>query len=439
MSPLETVLPLVVSYTVAALSVLPDIVASECPEPLRALEADQAGSGGGGCRCNDLAEVRCYGLSSVPRFSPMGNSRIFYRGIYISRQNITSIDPGSFTRVRVRKIVLEFNPIEDRIHEDSFEDLSPGLRELHLGGCRIGRLPGKLLWNLSLLRHLYLWGNRLDAIHPRFFRGTRNLRELVLWGNRLEELDEDLFDGLTQLRRLDLDQNRMAYLTRSTFRHLAQLEVLHLGRNKIHAITANDAFSENVGLRVLTIDRNGLEFVYPDVFDSLSNLTSLSLDHNSIEILPSGVFSNLKRLTVLDLRNNNIERPWEATFSGLRSLRVLYLSDNRISRLPGKVFRVSSELRHLFLDQNNVSTLGQCALPTPGRLKLLSLTGNPLVCNCQLAWILKFSGTGRNFKVFGSCYGGNTPSSANVQLASVLTNLSSISCPDATFNNNCNA
>lgn len=357
------------------------------------------------CECNrPLVEIHCYELDVVPEFLP-SVERILFCGLYMARQSISTLGRGAFARLRVRKIVLDFNPLGDRIHPESFAGVDRVIRELHLGACGIRNLPPRLLWNMTQLEYLHLWGNRLETIPSDFFQGAGKLHELILWGNHLDYLEEGAFDGLRQLRRLDLDQNRIKVLSKFTFRHLVNLEALHLGRNQIRSIHAEDIFDDMVRLRVLTLDGNGLGFIFPKAFHSLSNLSSLSLSHNLLRLLPDNVFANLTRLVVLHLQDNQIEHSWSRNFEGLRSLHVLYLSRNRISSLRGVVFGDSPGLRHLFLDGNLLKTFGQCVLPHQPRLKTLALTGNPIQCDCKLVWMRSLFRKHLKMSVTGSCAG----------------------------------
>jgi len=52
------------------------------------------------------------------------------------------------------------------------------------------------------------------------------------------------------------------------------------------------------------------------------------------------------------------------------------------------------------LDNNRLTTLGNCSLATgadalPPYLRTLSLVGNPLYCDCRLAWLVAVPSAGR--------------------------------------------
>ena len=128
----------------------------------------------GRCDCSKgvLTEIRCYYLTSIPKFLlPPGfdsRQRVF-SAIYITRQKISEVPRAAFANIQVSKISLDFNPFGDRLDPESFLGLESVLRELSLGACRIRNLPVGLLKNLNRLERLQLWGNRIEQIPSGFF------------------------------------------------------------------------------------------------------------------------------------------------------------------------------------------------------------------------------------------------------------------------------
>ena len=355
----------------------------------------------GSCYCTALRDIRCRDLDAVPAFVASGD--FVYHGLYMSRQSITELPVGVFSNLNVVSLVLNFNPIGDAIETspNAFGVLGAHLQELQLGGCQIHTLPTNFLSGLEELKFLHLWGNMITTILPGNFKEAIKLRELLLWGNQIEELYEDSFVGLFNLRRLDLDRNNITVLKKDTFRNLLELEVLHLGENSIKALHS-ETFTYLENLKVLNLDGNQIEFVYSRAFDGLAGLLSLVLNHNKISFIPDNLFSGLINLTALWLQDNQIDYVWAKTFLGLKSLQVLKLSNNKLSNLPDNAFRQSSTLRHLDLDHNKLQVVRRCAVNKKHRLRSLSLVGNPITCDCKLAWVLDIR-RDHGGTIWGSC------------------------------------
>jgi len=71
---------------------------------------------------------------------------------------------------QVRKIVLNFNSIEDRLSVDAWSNLGDILHELYLGDCRLKSLPAGMFDNMQQLRYLHLWKNQISVIPSLFFQ-----------------------------------------------------------------------------------------------------------------------------------------------------------------------------------------------------------------------------------------------------------------------------
>ena len=88
------------------------------------------------------------------------------------------------------------------------------------------------------------------------------------------------------------------------------------------------------------------------------------------------------------LHHNRLHTIWPRTFVALRSLRRLTLASNQLTSLPEAVLRHVTALRHLDLADNHFRSLHRCAFPvSTTSLRTLSVVGNPVTCNCSLAWL----------------------------------------------------
>lgn len=85
--------------------------------PVRPLAETQ-----GHCRCSVLDEIQCRGLYAVPEIDVNASygGRKTYRSLYLARQHIRRLPDSAFAALNVRRIVLDFNPIGDRIDPGAF-------------------------------------------------------------------------------------------------------------------------------------------------------------------------------------------------------------------------------------------------------------------------------------------------------------------------------
>jgi len=178
----------------------------------------------GKCNCfQQLLEIRCDGLTYVPQFS--GFNCVFV-GVYMANQSIRQLEANAFAHLPTRRLVLDFNDIEDRLHAAAFSgNLSEIIQELYLGACRLHYLPSGLFDDMHNLNVLHLWHNNIKKIPAELFISCGNMRELILSHNDIVSLDVNTFIGLRNLRKLDLDCNKISVLSREIFNGLSNLQV----------------------------------------------------------------------------------------------------------------------------------------------------------------------------------------------------------------------
>lgn len=411
------------AFVVVAIQVLlMTSLSSATVEELCPIAVPSGNSSTGICVCNTIGEIRCHGLEEIPEFIPDG---VDYSAIYMGNQQIANVFNGAFRNIRVKKIVLNFNPIGEQVSINALSGLEDILQELHLASCELETLPTGLILNLRRLRVLHAWNNYLEIIPNRFFRRSSNLEQLILWGNRIDNLSGDTFVGLENLRKLDLDRNRISHVSSDIFRHLVKLEVLHLGENRLSHIREN-SFRFLGSLKILNLDHNNLGMVLDDTFYGLNNLTSLGLQNNALTELPNNAFEHCSKLNTLFLHDNRLVRLRRHDIDDLRQLHHLDLSRNNLSRLSDDTFWRNKQLRQLLLDQNKfVDDLEACILPRADRpkmrLRVFSLIGNPIRCACAMAWISSLPEKGVD--VWGTCKQTNS-------LVSLVDRSSYESCTD---------
>ena len=104
-----------------------------------------------------------------------------------------------------------------------------------------------------------------------------------------------------------------------------------------------------------------------------------------ITVLKQGIFSPLVSLETLILKWSGISVIAGATFLHLNNLQDLFLQYNRIESIDKDLLKGTPNLRNLSLYKNQILTI----LPhtvIPKQIEQLDITGNPLICDCQLSW-----------------------------------------------------
>lgn len=353
----------------------------------------------GHCCCTPLLDIRCEQLSTIPEFSSDGP--LTYSGIYMADQRIAEIPDKVFQNLKVRKIMLNFNQIEDKLSSTAFKGLEKTVQELYLGDCKITSLPERMLEKMEEMKYVHLWQNQIKRIPPYLFRDCVNLRELILWGNQIDKIDSHTFAGLSKLRKLDLDRNRIQTLSKDAFRHMRELEVLHIGENRIKLLQA-DSFVYIVNLKVLNLDGNIIDSVNGKAFAGLRSLVALALNGNKIRYFPTETFSNLTNLTSISLQNNAIESIWKSALQTLHHLYKVDLSGNRLRKIDEDTFSMAQKLRYLYLERNDLNFLNRCMLSKKTNLRTLSLIGNNFHCDCRASWLMEMHERD-GVKIWGTC------------------------------------
>ncbi|KAG7495752.1 adhesion G protein-coupled receptor A3 [Solea senegalensis] len=125
--------------------------------------------------------------------------------------------------------------------------------------------------------------------------------------------------------------------------------------------------------------------------DSFPNRTvTLILNNNKIQELRNGSFFGLSALEKLDLRSNIISHVEPGAFLGLPALKRLDLSNNSIGCLNMDIFKGLTSLIRLNLSGNMFSSLAQGTFDSLVSLKALEFQTPYLLCDCNLAWLLRW-------------------------------------------------
>ncbi|KFQ12816.1 Leucine-rich repeat neuronal protein 4, partial [Leptosomus discolor] len=224
------------------------------------------------------------------------------------------------------------------------------LRQNHLWSVRWGHEA------LSSLLSLDLSFNKLSSVPPCHSSALPNLRWLSLAGNPLIEIQPLAFSCYPQLQFLNLSATLLGHDDSRGIRESA------------FAISTSPSEATNgPGNTINMLDLSGtfLEKIQPEWTRDLPNLRSLHL-------------RKMSRLRSLDTD----------FFKSMPGLRELNCQDSRsLGFVRTEMFDSAPHLSHLSFENCNLSSFNPWNTNSSDSI-IISLYGNPLLCDCQLSWLL---------------------------------------------------
>ena len=322
----------------------------------------------------------------------------------------------------VSKLILDSNLI-DSIKPEYFTGME-ALKSLNLRWNQIVTINNEPYSNWTIdVYELDLSRNYLREIHPFSFYGLQNLTILNLYDNPLLDLNITAFSQLRNLKYLNvshtsltnlglfapllesfsmwnLENTRRSPIHDVTFRNTRLLEYIDLEDSLL--TSPNIYYTESVfkglrKLRTLKLSNN----VYLDnwrvlsmnVFEDTTSLSELHLSNCGIgtSSLNGVSFNGLIQLSFLDLSYNDLLTLHHDVFQTVVNLQTLVLSSNSLVSFDEMTFSNVSLLKELYLGGNKLAYLShsafRCIQPS---LRLIDLSNNPIVCSCDMTWLLSW-------------------------------------------------
>ncbi|XP_031826326.1 uncharacterized protein LOC116424252 isoform X2 [Nomia melanderi] len=368
------------------------------------------------CEFTDLSHI----TNAMKALKGRSNTVIFY--LRLRHNNLPKLQRYVFLGLDIHHLTIHNSSLAV-LEESSLSSIGSGLTQLDLSQNALLTVPTTALQGLQHLLILNLNRNRISVIHGKAFEGLDTLEILSLYENKIATIESDAFKGLhkklrrlnlggneltkvpTQallpldmLKKLDMPENRITAIEEGDFEGLKSLDSLGLAHNQLREVPAR-VFSHLTQLNSLELDGNRITHVDPDAFIGLEeNLQYLRLGDNNLHSVPSDALRRLHRLRHLDLRSNNITALPEDAFTGYGdSITFLNLQKNLIKVLPPLVFENLNSLETLNLQNNKLTQISEEVTENiVDTLRIIDITDNPLVCDCELRWYAAWLGNLRN-------------------------------------------
>lgn len=241
--------------------------------------------------------------------------------------------------------------------------------------------------------------NELDKQHARPVYD-----EFKLVQTQLEHIGsiDDIFSGVS-FRRISLSRNnRLKRIEPNAFNssHNVTTEIMIednelLGSNHNDNIGLFDAISRFVALNTLHLTDNGIRFIPKYAFNrSQPALRQLFLTDNRIERIEDYAFIGLNAIELINLDGNHLNKLSLHSLeikNTTQSLLRIFLRSNKLqtNAFPPGIFSYLRRRIYLNMNINNLSQISQNVFQSFfKRRSILSVSKNPLKCDCDFKWLL---------------------------------------------------
>lgn len=267
------------------------------------------------------------------------------------------------------------------------------------------------------LRKLDMSHNQVKAIDDKNFVKIPNLRELNLSWNKIESLSINAFAGLKKLFKLDLSRNLLSKITTNVFSSIPHLEQLYLSRNRHLNETFNQTdadlfitFGVTPKLKRLEVEECDLDYIdlrlgvglewlhlkynkFQRIPDLPRGLERIDFSGNPIEKLEAKFLPHLVDLQELYFKDMpNLTSVEEFALFGMKKLRTISFEGSwNLGNFNSDAFgdnETEHELKVFNARGTNLKFLNSTF--AFAKLQELDLAGTPIICNCDVKWILEY-------------------------------------------------
>ncbi|XP_052853733.1 LOW QUALITY PROTEIN: protein toll [Drosophila gunungcola] len=264
------------------------------------------------------------------------------------------------------------------------------------GNDDLTELPGEIFLDQVNLVTLDLSCNAINKLHSDVFKGLRNLTLLDLTRNRLTDLSSTIFAPLSSLNVLRLNKNSLTAMSPSVFREVVSLNYIEMVNTQFYGATLLMSYEAVVCTNEETCQYKSADWQCDPrcICWVQQHIRALIVDCRGTNLgqLPDLPHTTLVS-TELKVGNNSLTRlPTIDEHRGYANVSGLFLADNNLTSL-GSGDQLPVNLTRLDVRNNQIQSISEEFLEfmqLANNTMTLSLSGNPISCDCAALPLLFF-------------------------------------------------
>ena len=312
--------------------------------------------------------------------------------LHLNQNLLDEVPTSALAQTNVLQTLGLYENNINRLVADSFSGLSLVALDLHQNA--INSLSVSAFAPLaSSLETLNLRSTKMVDSRMGGLKVLVNLKKFILDYNDIIDIPTDMMDNMNKLEHFSAQENGINRITDQMFQGAGNsLRHLNLERNHIGGGGSVDkAFNSLHVLEELFLNgQNIAPLLTVDSFRQLDNtLKELALIDTSFSTSDLAKVNYLKSLQTLRLSSNSISSIPDMNFQQMINLENIYMDNNNLLTLNQKsLFGTHNSLKAMKFASNGITTLGHCTLFMFNvNIYDISLSNNPLNCDCHLKWL----------------------------------------------------
>jgi Leucine-rich repeat (LRR) protein len=253
------------------------------------------------------------------------------------------------------------------------------VRSLYGAYANTLNFPARICLQFRYLVEISMLYSGIEYIDDTSFAGCDNIVSITLHANLIQSIPDFIFTNNPRLEVLSIERNGLNWISPFAFWGTS-LNHLDIANNPLTLFDPNWTASLGQTLRILNLMNTQLQGLPVGAFDATPNLVDLTLANNPFVDLDASTFTALTQLDILTMGNTNLVGLNLEWFRTLTALRTLNLQGNNLFELPAYIFSELRNLTNLYIYNNNIRDIDLASFGSSiGSIETLSAQYNQIM------------------------------------------------------------